>query len=125
MPSACRARRARGLASRLLAADRDGAEVGGPTILTTLLPGYACIIPDDPPDFAGQLGRVLARLHAHGAGPGLPDVLTVPTPVTDPVFDGLHDAWGQLAAAPRVLTHYDFWSGNTLWLDGRLSGVVD
>jgi len=24
-----------------------------------------------------------------------------------------------------VLTHYDFWSGNTLWQDELLSGVVD
>jgi hypothetical protein len=30
-----------------------------------------------------------------------------------------------LASAPAVLTHYDFWSGNTLWEDGVLTGVVD
>lgn len=24
-----------------------------------------------------------------------------------------------------MLTHYDFWSGNTLWKDGTLTGVVD
>ena len=24
-----------------------------------------------------------------------------------------------------MLTHYDFWSGNTLWQDGTLTGVVD
>lgn len=26
---------------------------------------------------------------------------------------------------PRVLTHYDFWSGNMLWQDEQLTGVVD
>lgn len=114
-----------GLAPRLLAADPDGAQVGTPAILTTLLPGNACITPDNPLDFAGQLGRVLAHLHAHSVGSGLPDVLTVPTPVTDPATDDLHDAWARLSATPRVLTHYDFWSGNTLWRNGRLSGVVD
>jgi hypothetical protein len=30
-----------------------------------------------------------------------------------------------LISAPRVLTHYDFWSGNTLWRDSILTGVVD
>lgn len=114
-----------GLAPRLLAADPDGAQVGAPTILTALLPGSACITPDDPPNFASQLGRALARIHAHAAGPGLPDVLSAPTPVTDPRADDLHDTYGRLSAAPRVLTHYDFWSGNALWRDGRLSGVVD
>lgn len=30
-----------------------------------------------------------------------------------------------LTRAPAVLTHYDFWSGNTLWRGGVLTGVVD
>jgi aminoglycoside phosphotransferase (APT) family kinase protein len=33
--------------------------------------------------------------------------------------------WELLATAPVVLTHYDFWSGNTFWQDGDLTGVVD
>ncbi len=114
-----------GLAPQLLAADPDGAQVGRPAILTTLLPGQACIAPDDPQAFAGQLGRVLARLHAHASGSRLPDVLTAPAAARDPTAADLLDAWARLCAAPRVLTHYDFWSGNTLWRDGRLSGVVD
>ena len=30
-----------------------------------------------------------------------------------------------VASAPAVLTHYDFWSGNTVWDGGVLTGVVD
>jgi aminoglycoside phosphotransferase (APT) family kinase protein len=30
-----------------------------------------------------------------------------------------------LASAPAVLTHYDFWSGNVVWEEGVLTGVVD
>ncbi|MQY10011.1 hypothetical protein SRB5_01150 [Streptomyces sp. RB5] len=30
-----------------------------------------------------------------------------------------------LAEEPRVLTHYDFWSGNVLWQDDQLTGIVD
>ncbi|TMR02447.1 hypothetical protein ETD83_12395 [Actinomadura soli] len=31
----------------------------------------------------------------------------------------------RLAEAEQVLTHYDFWSGNVLWDDGALTGVID
>ena len=41
-----------GLAPRLLACDPDGAQLCVPTILTTLLPGCACINPEDPQSFA-------------------------------------------------------------------------
>jgi aminoglycoside phosphotransferase (APT) family kinase protein len=33
--------------------------------------------------------------------------------------------WESLATEPTVLTHNDFWSGNTVWQDGTLTGVVD
>jgi aminoglycoside phosphotransferase (APT) family kinase protein len=33
--------------------------------------------------------------------------------------------WDRINSAPRVLTHYDFWSGNVLWDHDVLSGVVD
>lgn len=118
-----------GLAPVFLAADPDGARAGVPTILTTLLPGTASITPRDPHDFAGQLGRVLARLHQHRTSPGLPDVLPAPPPqqhlFPDAPIDEQHRIWDRLRSAPRVLTHYDFWSGNTVWHNGQLTGVVD
>jgi aminoglycoside phosphotransferase (APT) family kinase protein len=33
--------------------------------------------------------------------------------------------WAELAAERRVLTHFDFWSGNVLWNGSEVSGVVD
>jgi aminoglycoside phosphotransferase (APT) family kinase protein len=33
--------------------------------------------------------------------------------------------WPEIAAAPSVLTHYDYWSGNVVWRDGALAGIVD
>jgi aminoglycoside phosphotransferase (APT) family kinase protein len=33
--------------------------------------------------------------------------------------------WDLLADAPSVLTHHDYWSGNVVWEDGKLTGVVD
>ena len=120
-----------GLAPLLLAADPDGAQTGTPAILTTLLPGHACITPDDSYDAARQLGRALAHLHAYPAGPGLPIVLTAPAQnnmgvaASASAVAGLHLAWGRLATSAQVLTHRDFWSGNTLWSAGQLTGVVD
>jgi len=109
----------------LLAADPDGSSTGQPVIVTTVLPGRACIAPEDPADFAAQLGRALAQVHAHDGSPGLPEVMIVPTTVDDPAAVLPRDAWDGIFLAPRVLTHYDFWSGNTLWRDARLTGVVD
>jgi aminoglycoside phosphotransferase (APT) family kinase protein len=47
----------------------------------------------------------------------------------------LEDLWEEVATALRsapsptpngmVLTHHDFWFGNTLWSDERLTGIVD
>ena len=34
-------------------------------------------------------------------------------------------AWKELSDAPRVVTHNDFWSGNTVWCNDRLTGIVD
>lgn len=114
-----------GLAPELVAVDRDGAQTGAPAIVTTLLPGSACIIPTNPSDFAAQLGRVLAHVHALSPRRELSDVLTAPAAGPGPAIDDLLKAWARLSAGPRVLTHYDFWSGNTVWEGGRLSGVVD
>ena len=33
--------------------------------------------------------------------------------------------WERINREPLVLTHCDFWSGNVVWDDRRLSGVVD
>ena len=112
------------LAPLLLAADPEGAQTGTPAILTTLLPGHASITPDDSFDAARQLGRALARIHAHPAGPGLPMVLTAPAQdamgvaVSASAVAGLHLAWGRLATSAQGLMHNDFWSGNTLWRPG-------
>lgn len=37
----------------------------------------------------------------------------------------MHSAWRKLKDAPRVVTHNDFWSGNTIWRHERLTGIVD
>lgn len=120
-----------GLAPRLLAADADGTWSGRPSVLISRLPGQADITPADPRRWAAQLGTALAWIHRAPLRSlaGLPDVISRPggSPghVAGPAAAIVAAAWPRLARAPRVLTHFDFWSGNTVWEHAALSGVVD
>lgn len=103
-----------GWAPRLVAADPGGKRFGQPATLITRLPGRADIRPRSPTAAAQQLGAALARIHA------------VPVAGLSGLRDGL---WAEQAAVQgdqeRVLTHFDFWSGNVLWQQETLTGVVD
>jgi aminoglycoside phosphotransferase (APT) family kinase protein len=115
-----------GLAPRL-ASDHDG----GSWVLISRLPGTPDITPPSPGAAAGQLGRILARIHAtprpQVAGlPGVFDRATdSPAALSGPAAAAVAAGWKRLAGAPSVLTHRDFWSGNVVWQHGQLTGVVD
>jgi aminoglycoside phosphotransferase (APT) family kinase protein len=119
-----------GLAPRLLASGTGDASAGTWSLISRL-PGTANIIPRDPAAWAGQLGRALARIHAtpmHRLA-ALQSVTDHPggsaAAVSGPAASLVTGSWERLTSAPRVLTHYDFWSGNTLWKGDTLTGVVD
>jgi aminoglycoside phosphotransferase (APT) family kinase protein len=120
-----------GLAPRLLAGHPDGPPPDGSWILISRLPGTADITPGDPSAFARQLGGTLARIHATARHclAGLPSLLErpggSPAGLSGPAAGIVAASWAALAGAPTALTHHDFWSGNTLWQDGTLTGVVD
>jgi aminoglycoside phosphotransferase (APT) family kinase protein len=120
-----------GLAPRLLASSPAGALAAGPWNLISRLPGAADITPAQPAAFAGQLGEALARIHATSLTrlAGFPRVFDRPggsvTAISGPAASHVAGSWELLASTPGVLTHYDFWSGNTLWQAGILTGVVD
>lgn len=120
-----------GLAPRLLASGAGDGPCRGAWTLISRLPGTADITPGLPAAWAGQLGGTLARIHAIpvqrlgefqkvSERPG-GSLAAVNGPAAGPV----RASWEALASAPAVLTHYDFWSGNTLWEGGILTGVVD
>lgn len=109
-----------GFAPKFIAADTDGEELGVPTILTSLVPGVANIKPRSPDDFAEQLGQMLARIHAHPPKPGLRSIVARTTQHPE-----LLEHWSRLLDGSLVLSHNDFWSGNTLWQGDQLTGVVD
>jgi aminoglycoside phosphotransferase (APT) family kinase protein len=120
-----------GLAPRLLASGAGDASGTGAWTLISRLPGTADITPYLPAAWAGQLGEALARIHAT-PGQRLGEFQTVSerpggslAAVSGLAAGPVRAGWEALASAPAVLTHYDFWSGNTVWEDGILTGVVD
>jgi aminoglycoside phosphotransferase (APT) family kinase protein len=110
---------------------------GVPTVVMSRLPGRPDLQPDDPDDWARQMGETLA--HVHAVSPSslgepaldlvdgrLPDVW-IPPITAHPLGQR---AWDELqrqppAVTPPVVIHGDFQSTNVLWSDGRLSGVLD
>jgi aminoglycoside phosphotransferase (APT) family kinase protein len=122
-----------GWAPRILDADPDGKRFGEPATLITRLPGRTDITPTAPDAAAAQLGRALARLHAVPLVnlTGLRDGMEAATVSSARVEDGgpataiLATDGYRLAEETRVLTHYDYWSGNVLWQGDELTGIVD
>lgn len=120
-----------GLAPVLLGGDLSGRWSEHPTSLISRLDGEPDITPADPGRWARELGRGLAAVHA------VPGERLVELPS---VFDGrggseeilagplaaeVRSRWSQIVAPPEVLTHGDYWSGNVVWRDEKLTGIVD
>jgi len=117
-----------GFAPRLLGADPRGERCGAPAVLISRLDGEADISPADPDAAAAALGRALARLHAVPGSRlhGFRDGMAATRRGTGPAAAALGEREAaRLAGQPRVLTHFDYWSGNVLWHGGALTGVVD
>jgi aminoglycoside phosphotransferase (APT) family kinase protein len=120
-----------GLAPRVLASDTAHVTSRGSWLLISRLPGSADITPHNPAAQADQLGRALARIY-QAPVPGLadlPSVFDLPAgariAVSGPAASVVAANWEILASTPRALAHSDFWSGNVVWDDEVLTGVVD
>ena len=120
-----------GLAPRLQANGVSGEPFGGSWLLISRLPGVADITPGQPAVWAAQLGEALGRVHgtAEHRLAGFPSVFGrlggSLAAVSGPAASVVAANWDLLTGAPAVLTHYDYWSGNTVWECGALTGVVD
>jgi aminoglycoside phosphotransferase (APT) family kinase protein len=120
-----------GLAPVLLGSDLDGRWSECPTSLTSWLDGQADITPSDPEKWAAQLGHALATVHAMPVDrlAGLPSVFDRTSGshevLEGPLAAGVRSGWTQITASPAVLTHCDYWSGNVVWRERELTGIVD
>jgi aminoglycoside phosphotransferase (APT) family kinase protein len=123
--------------------DAEGNLVGVPCMVMTRLPGAVLSRPANEDAWIDQLAAGVASIHEIDVK-GLPSdypraakpVELVEARLTHWAPTILEDLWREVgealrSAAPRlisnahVLTHHDFWFGNTLWSGERLTGIVD
>jgi aminoglycoside phosphotransferase (APT) family kinase protein len=120
-----------GLAPVPLGGDLSGRWSKYPTSLISWLDGRPDITPTDPRGWARELGRALALVHAVPTE-RLAELASVfdrrggsQEILGGPLAAEVRSCWSELVALPEVLTHGDYWSGNVVWRDGRLTGIVD
>ncbi len=120
-----------GLAPVPLGGDLDGRRAQYPTSLVSWLDGQPDITPADPRAWAHELGRALAAVHTVPTGrlAELPSVFDrnggSQELLSGPLAAEVRSRWAEVVAPPEVLIHGDYWSGNVVWRDGRLTGIVD
>jgi aminoglycoside phosphotransferase (APT) family kinase protein len=120
-----------GLAPLPLGGDTGGRWSKSPASLISWIDGQPDITPTDPKEWARELGRALAAVHAVPSErlAELPSVFDhrggSEVMLAGPLAEEVRSRWREVTASPEVLTHFDYWSGNTVWRDGRLTGIVD
>lgn len=110
-----------GLAPRLLAS--ADSRTDGALLINELIDGNAPGAVSDQ-DLATGLAQALARVHQI-TGRGLRAAPAQPPSGDSRIARLAQDRFARLDLSERVLTHYDFWTGNTLWKGSALVGVVD
>ena len=132
-------------APRLVAVDPDGSRAGVPALLTERLPGRQPTVQEIArPATLATLGWMLAEIHRVGLGlagdPALRAIVPayyafgdlaeafIPTATRRPdLWEAAVSVAGSVPAraATPTLIHRDYHAWNTLWLAGRLTGIVD
>jgi aminoglycoside phosphotransferase (APT) family kinase protein len=124
-------------APRLVGVDMAGAVWGAPALLTSRIPGKTVSRPADMHRFLGELARTLVQIHAVSATPASGLLGYAPyTPgaeICPPEWTTVPGLWervlrvvaGPPPSGPRGFIHRDYHPGQTLFVRGRLRGVVD
>jgi aminoglycoside phosphotransferase (APT) family kinase protein len=129
-------------APRPILADAEGSITGEPLIVMSFMPGAPLPPSADADEWVQQMADGLVAVHAtpldrlpvdfrRGETPGerVARIVSQPPKNADPLWERvatvLPRAAEGLTANASTLIHGDYWFGNTIWLDGRLSGIID
>ncbi len=123
--------------------DATGELLGTPGVVTTFVEGRQIADPEDPRSWAEDLARLLLRVHDirpeaderrriyDGREMGLYFLrgelpkLKSGHSLTETLFDIVEELRSDILPAPRALLHMDYWPGNVLWIDDRVSALID
>ncbi|MBK8902165.1 MAG: phosphotransferase family protein [Anaerolineaceae bacterium] len=123
--------------------DKSGALLGSPGIVTSFVPGRQQIRPPDEATWVAELAHTLARIHAIPITAEKAFLLNGNQEVTwflnggsvteamarhpdgTAVWHAVHDLLPTIRPVSSALMHVDFWNGNLLWQDQRLTAVLD
>jgi len=130
------------LAPRPILADAEGSITGEPLIVMSFIHGAPLPPSADANEWVQQMADGLVAVHetpldrlpAHfrrGETPAerVARIVGSPPKTTDALWDEVaavlpRVAEGVIANTPTLI-HGDYWFGNTIWMDGRLTGIID
>jgi aminoglycoside phosphotransferase (APT) family kinase protein len=130
------------LAPKPILADASGEVIGDPLIVMSFFPGAPLPPRADADVWVQQMADGLVAVHAtpldqlpahfrRGETPveRVARIVGSPPKTPDALWDEVaavlpRAAEGVTANAPTLI-HGDYWFGNTIWMDGRLTGIVD
>jgi aminoglycoside phosphotransferase (APT) family kinase protein len=123
--------------------DATGELLGWPGLVSGCVEGQQIARPKDPVAWSKDLARLLLRIHTIGLDTddrsylydgndlGLyflsdhwPEKMAG-HPLSDEIYDAVRELRHDLCETPAVFLHMDYWPGNILWHEGRISAVLD
>ena len=123
--------------------DATGEVLGTPGIVTRFVRGRQIANPEDPVEWARDLADLLVRIHDvspdaderqgiyDGNDLGLyfltghwPEKMAG-HPLSETIYGAIRELEFDIRKVPPTFLHMDYWAGNVLWVDGRVSAVLD
>ena len=124
--------------------DTTGELLGTPGIVTSFVSGRQIIMPANTDNWVGELARTLAHIHTIPITEqeieflldsnrevtwflhrGQVTAEMAEYPDGRIIWQLVHDHFPHIQSVPPAFVHVDYWLGNILWQDGRITAVLD